>query len=114
MTLTPPLTVMVSPPWLPMKFSMPVSVSVPVSTLVEDVVGDDRPGRGRRQIVGVDAGTAVVGVVAVADGGDEPVVVGAAVQRVVADAAGQDVVAGAPLSVSLPASPFSVSRRHCR
>ena len=56
-----------------------------------------RAGRGCRQVVGVDAGAAVVGVVAVADAGHEPVVVGPAVHRVVAGPAGQRI--GADVAV---------------
>ena len=97
MTLTPPLTVMMSLPWLPMTFSTPVSVSVPVSALVDGRGRHGRAGRGCRQVVGVDAGAAVVGVVAVADAGHEPVVAGPAVHRVVAGPAGQRI--GADIAV---------------
>ena len=48
-----------------------------------------------RQIVGVAAGAAAVGIVTVADGGDKPIVVGTAVNGVVAGSAVEHVIAGA-------------------
>ena len=44
--------------------------------------GDDRAGGSGRQVISIDAGAASVGVVAVADARNEPVVAGSAVQRV--------------------------------